>query len=861
MKTFTRISYFVRAYPAAFMPFLLALIASFALQYEREHTDPPITFQPPAPIELASRLFADQPSAIQNSAQANESLPKGALHRFGTTRLKHSDHILAVTHSHRGNLLATASLDKTVRIWQTQSGAELCSIPLLGDSLAVSLAFTNNDKQLVIAGSLDKDTRAHSIIVANTKTGEVVKTLLSAAQGDTITCLTLSHKHTMLAASASSGKIRFWRADKWDSLPDLDNAAGAFLSICFSPDDSIIAGAGSDNSVRFWDLDTGKQQTCHTKHQKPVDHLTFTDDGNNIITSDAGGTLMVFDRTRAEVTQAKKLKQGALAYLSIADGGKELLCGIPPKTWMILSLPNLTVTASVTDESASFGTFSLSPTRTRLLTAASNRDYAVREWDLRSRKECNLSLGHLNPVVRAGFDKSGRIAVSADTSGCVMKWDCKTGLERSSYRNTDKWVSYFAIDNHGNLIARWSDRDHPIEVLDMAAKELLTTIDCNARDVDVLSFSPNGKILMAAFRDVETQETAIEIWDLAAKCKTAVIPTNQTNQITSLQMSPSGAYVAWTDKALHCWDLAKDSQIALEQTLKRPTAVVFSPTDCYLGASDASAGFGTWEISSGKALNQYPKLRLATFAPFNRVIAGADKAGNIVLVNMESGKEILSLAGHVGTVRVLCFSTGGDLLLTGSTDTTLLLWKLADQCLVAANCRSDVSDESITQLWKDMESNSPLVALGALHRLAPKGDKIVDLVEKHFRGYRPKTRAQVAALIKSLDDDNYGVREEASKALLEAGPDIAGMLAGALRNQPTAEQRGRLVAILDKLRSEPPNHGSICRTRMLVLLSMIDTKQASALLRRIAEGPDYAPEVRLAAYLRDNTATHLERQK
>jgi WD40 repeat protein len=52
----------------------------------------------------------------------DEPLPKGAIRRLGTTRFRHADNITAISYSADGTLLVTASIERTVCVWDAKSG-------------------------------------------------------------------------------------------------------------------------------------------------------------------------------------------------------------------------------------------------------------------------------------------------------------------------------------------------------------------------------------------------------------------------------------------------------------------------------------------------------------------------------------------------------------------------------------------------------------------------------------------------------------------------------------------------------------------------------------------------------------------
>ncbi|KAG0641848.1 quinon protein alcohol dehydrogenase-like superfamily [Tuber brumale] len=166
----------------------------------------------------------------------------------------HSDGIMCLQFD--DNMLATGSYDRTIKIWDIESGQEIRT--LVGHDLGVrALMF---DDQKLISGSLDK-----TLKIWNWRTGECISTLRGHAAG--VICV---HFNENLLASGSVDKtIKIWNfADK--SRFALKGHTDWVNSVRLDSGSRTVFSASDDQTVRMWDLDT---KACIRVFEGHVGHV------------------------------------------------------------------------------------------------------------------------------------------------------------------------------------------------------------------------------------------------------------------------------------------------------------------------------------------------------------------------------------------------------------------------------------------------------------------------------------------------------------------------------------------------------------------------------------------------------------
>ncbi len=96
----------------------------------------------------------------------------------------------------------------------------------------------------------------------------------------------------------------------------------------------------------------------------------------------------------------------------------------------------------------------------------------------------------------------------------------------------------------------------------------------------------------------------------------------------------------------------------------------------------------------------------------------------------------------------------------------------------------------------------------------------------------------MARLLSELDNDDFAVREKASKELAKLGELTLPALEKALAGDPSPETRYRVERLLEKLSTPSPDR--LRTSRAIMVLEQIGTTEAKQLLETLAKGADGA---------------------
>ncbi|HEY2466918.1 MAG TPA: caspase family protein [Terracidiphilus sp.] len=463
--------------------------------------------------------------------------------------------------------------------------------------------------------------------------GQKAELVMETGHTSDVNAFAFSPDGRMLASGSQDNTIKFWNVASGRELRTLTGHKGAVFSVVFSPDGRILASVSSDMTVKLWDVASGRELRRLTSHTDSVTCAAFSPDGRLLASGSNDHTVKLWD----------------------VESGRELL--------------------TLAGHVDSVNSVAFSPDGRTL--ASGSLDATIKLWEVTSGRELRTLSGGLRPVL---FSPDGRTLASLVTGSLhIQLWDVASGRELRTLASQAATTNSFAFSPDGRTVAG-SEDNNPIKLWDVASGQELRTLAGPSFPVYAIAFSPDGHILAGS------AENTIKLWDVTSGGEVRIL-AGHTNEVHSVAVSPDGDTLAsgGVGSSITLWDLTSGSLLrTLTSHSSIVDAVAFSPDGRIL----ASAGLGAndvnielWDATSGRALRTLASGKdwvfSVAFSPDGRTLASAGMDANIELWDVASGRQLHVLAGHSTIVDSVVFSPDGRTLASGSRDNTIKLWSVA----------------------------------------------------------------------------------------------------------------------------------------------------------------------------------------
>ncbi len=577
-----------------------------------------------------------------------------------------------VCYSRDGKYIASASSDRTIKIWDT-SGVLLQTLTS-HTNWVTSVAFSPNGKQLV-SGSRDN-------------------------------------------------MVKLWQRDESDQgkfapqpMATLRGHEGPILDVCFSHDGEMIASASEDTTVKLWKNDGTVIRTLRGGHDRWVTCVAFHPNSKSLVSGSADRNIIIWNTLGVPLRHLRG-HDSFVESVAYAPNGLAIVSGSRDRTVKMWG-----------SDGALLKTFyghldkvwSVAFSHDNHTIASSGFDRSIRVWDIEQGLQYTFQ-GHGDVVHSIAFSPDGKTLASASRDTTVKLWAIRGTPLRTLLGHTDEVFSV-AVSPNSKFLAS-TCKDKTVNLWN-ANGSLEAVLEGHNDKVNCVTFSPDSSTILTAAADASikmwrTDGTLIdtisahraEIYKVVYRCDGQVFAscsadgtvrvwsadgkwlqtlTGHTAEVYSIDFAPDGSMLASAskDKMINLWSWDGTLLRTLDGHSAEVYTICFNPNGKTIASGSMDQSVKLWSIEGEliKTLNGHSaEVTSVCFSPDGKSLVSASEDSTIQFWSGD-GTLLRTFNGHQGPVRSVCFSPNGKILVSSGEDHKIIMWNLDLENLLMRGCQ------------------------------------------------------------------------------------------------------------------------------------------------------------------------------
>ncbi len=375
----------------------------------------------------------------------------------------HRDTIANLEFSPDGALLATASRDQSVKIWDIEKGVQVTSYLDLGDRIQ-DIEFSPDGEYLLIglgeAGNFPDgsdspaDSSAYLWDLRNRTQAQVFR-----GHSNWVWAADISPDGSLYASGSGplfgpdsvavlDASARIWDAETGEVIMTLTGHGDTVDSVRFLPDGGQLLSASYDGTIRRWDLATGAEIQRYTIEGASVFMIDLLRNGAQFVSGSSDAIIRLWDIESGEVLREYIGHEVAVNGVHVSADGKLMVSasgdwGGADRTVRLWDVESGELLQTFEGHGHIVNYARLAPDNSFII--STSWDDTVRMWDIASGAEVRQFVGHAGNTFGIAITEDSGTLLTTSSDTTVRMWDIASGEELNRFEQHGDWVQEIVL--------------------------------------------------------------------------------------------------------------------------------------------------------------------------------------------------------------------------------------------------------------------------------------------------------------------------------------------------------------------------------------------------------------------------------
>ena len=614
--------------------------------------------------------------------------------------------VSAIARSANGEFLAAASADDdTIQVWNAATLQFVRRLEGHDDSIT-SLDFHPSESWLLSA-SQDQSVRMWDL-----ETGETIwtRSINAAAKSLAID----PRGHWAAAGGVHRGTVWVWDCESGKQNFRFEGDGSPVLVVEFDRQSHRLAAGFEDGKIRLWDLGTTQPQATTLVHSGSVNSLAFFDDGRLVSGGLEGLSVWNGAESRAQsILLAGEAEFTGVQTLALSAAGDELVVGSQSgsiRYWETSTLEEISSDHLNLGSPVTFLAFTSDDHH--LLAGIENQglgsvDQSLRLLSRRTGQPIAWTEGHVDRVRQLAFNANGSRLVSLAADNSIRVWNSERGELITRITGHRGVIQCIATSPDGSLLAS-SGADNTVRIWEVETTREFTSPRIFESTVGGVAFDPSGEILATATKD-QIQFWKVEKSKLVAADRKTIEIDGESLQGRTLAFGPAGSLIACatTRGGIFLWSAETGERVADLRVggTKPVVGIQFSADGTKLAVHADDYQAFVYDLTDPKtpqkiATVHQNEMRSLVFSPGGDLLVSGGYDPTVILWDVSTSRQICQIEGHHGGIDSLAFAPDGQTLASSSSG-AVYAWKVNNGGRTMIHARSLSGKDAP---WDDIDS-------------------------------------------------------------------------------------------------------------------------------------------------------------